>query len=358
MIKILKTPKLVEQIQADLKYAGWTLFKNAAPRAMYSELRDEVKETTTGWIPLFGHAKKGSKSAVKDKRRLELPLDDTFTAGKCKATQAWLNFLPEFAHTLCDGHFTLGKKSALQSLIDAMAQHPHSDFAKKQLAKISGLHSLPYIFCWALTRDCALTVWSGVFLGDDHCVPTDPVTIFYQPGDVLMFRGDLIHAGPPANEYSARGHAYVLNANLQDSGVAEHVTNNITELVEYGPWEDVKYVDGQPIANQPASRHLINLRKKFPYASATRRVTRAAMSLRRSRFTWQDVSRKVNLTIRFAMLPFIGRLFKPLPESERNPDAVERKSVPSISQKGTFLRPNRNPPSLPFTSLGIQPGQF
>jgi hypothetical protein len=168
-----------------------------------------------------------------------------------------------------------------------------------------------------------------------------------------MFRGDLIHAGPPANEYSARGHAYVLNANLQDSGVAEHVTNNITELVEYGPLEDVKYVDGQPIANQPASRHLINLRKKFPYASATRRVTRAAMSLRRSRFTWQDDSRKVNLTIRFAMLPFIGRLFKPLPESERNPDAVERKSVPSISQKGTFLRPNRNPLSLPVASLGI-----
>jgi hypothetical protein len=66
---------LVAKSQADLQYAGWTLFKEDVPSSMYSELRDEVEGAKTGWTTLFGKPKKGTTRGDKDKNRLELPLD-------------------------------------------------------------------------------------------------------------------------------------------------------------------------------------------------------------------------------------------------------------------------------------------
>jgi hypothetical protein len=75
--------------------------------------------------------------------------------------------------------------------------------------------------------------------------------VYYQPSDVLIFHGDLIHAGQAiAKDLGGlpRRDGSGWTTNHRNLTVL-HDRDLSTELVEYGPCEDVKYdVDGQLIA--------------------------------------------------------------------------------------------------------------
>jgi hypothetical protein len=76
-------------------------------------------------------------------------------------------------------------------------QAAHQDYVPDDTLLSTPDCSLPLLFLLALEGDTALDVWPGShrFRGADTTERIDRTTLRLEPGDAVLFRGDLIHAG-------------------------------------------------------------------------------------------------------------------------------------------------------------------
>ena len=84
----------------------------------------------------------------------------------------------------------------------------------------------------AVMPNTPFIVWHGAIRCFDR--PADgrvfhPKVLMLQPGDMLIFRGDLVHAGAAFDEFNVRIHAY-----LDVKGVLRH--DNDTQPMHDCPW--------------------------------------------------------------------------------------------------------------------------
>lgn len=95
----------------------------------------------------------------------------------------------------------------LSSSAGCQQQHRHHDFDPEALRDIKD-KEIPLAVIVGMQSDTKLIVWPGAIRG----VVPDPdvagTTITFGPGDMVIFRGDLVHAGSAYARSNMRVHAY------------------------------------------------------------------------------------------------------------------------------------------------------
>ena len=122
----------------------------------------------------------------------------------------------------------------LESSIGCQTQLPHADYSYSVLneARVQGMkeRECPLSEVFAL-QDCTLDIWPGALLlkkrkeGDS---PKETVIVELPAGKLLLFRGDLVHAGSQYHSLNHRLHFYL------DSSFCNRAHNNTQYVTNDG----------------------------------------------------------------------------------------------------------------------------
>lgn len=96
----------------------------------------------------------------------------------------------------------------LHSLKDCEEQLAHTDYVPSKELLNCPNEKMPLLALIALEAGTSLTIWSGAIKYN----PSSPVfsqKVSLNPGDLLIFRGDLVHAGSAYEEENVRLHCYL-----------------------------------------------------------------------------------------------------------------------------------------------------
>lgn len=107
--------------------------------------------------------------------------------------------------------FRVGGASVLRSEAGCQAQLPHLDYPPTPLDDDDVSADVPLGCLVALMDGTRITVWPGA-IGHHlrgSCLRIQPRTLVLNAGDVLLFRGDLVHAGASSEEVNVRVHCYL-----------------------------------------------------------------------------------------------------------------------------------------------------
>ncbi len=144
---------------------------------------------------------KDPKSRRNDKKRVQLSTDRIDGTARFKAILVQRLKL----------HFPRHKVDALVALLSklgCLAQLAHTDYTPKTLANASD-DKLPLACLVALMDGTVLDVWPGA-IRFDKSRSYKPMQLKLNKGDVLIFRGDLVHAGAACGDVAnVRIHAYL-----------------------------------------------------------------------------------------------------------------------------------------------------
>jgi hypothetical protein len=151
---------------------------------------------------IFNNVKK-AESRHNDGLRVQLSTDKIDGTAPFKAT---------LAERLKDG-FPLHKVDSMVALLSkpgCKAQLAHTDYTPKTLANATD-DKMPLACLVALMDGTALDVWPGAIRGFDKSRRVyHPMQVKLNKGDMLIFRGDLVHAGAACGEVAnLRFHAYM-----------------------------------------------------------------------------------------------------------------------------------------------------
>lgn len=116
----------------------------------------------------------------------------------------------------------IGGRCPLHRVNDAMVlvsmdggclpQRAHSDYTEESLQPVDVLaqpERAPLACVLALQDDTPFDVWPGAIAFKEGDDPVEHCTVILQRGDVLLFRGDLVHAGAAFGKGHVRLHAYL-----------------------------------------------------------------------------------------------------------------------------------------------------
>lgn len=151
---------------------------------------------------------KGVDSRHNDKKRVQLPVDKIVDAAPFKSTLT-ARLAPLFPR------HTVDSMVALMSKLMCKAQLEHTDYSPKTLAGATD-ETMPLASLCALMDGTLFDVWPGA-IRFDRTRSYKPMQIKLNKGDVLIFRGDLVHAGAacPGEMENVRIHAYLDAAGIQ-----------------------------------------------------------------------------------------------------------------------------------------------
>jgi hypothetical protein len=143
-------------------------------------------------------------SKANDKKRMQLNVDFI----KSREMTAFKKALIDHLTVLHPDH-NVDSMVGLLSKIECASQLAHIDYTKEFLSDVlSNDHQIPLACLIALTDDTVFDVWPGAIRFDDSR-KFKPMKVRLQAGDVLIFRGDLVHAGAGVEKANVRFHAYM-----------------------------------------------------------------------------------------------------------------------------------------------------
>ncbi len=214
---VIIMPATTRSMTKLLHLQGYVVYRNAIAEANNSEilelLRDYMNESSG---PIFNNIK------TNDNRRRQSKLNT-----RNPVLRKWIQDLEE---TICSIHPIQNLKfrdwNVLQSLPGCKSQQPHTDYVPteqfiKKMAELDNPenHSkMPLLCLIALEPNTYLDVWENstrlITLPEDILRDILYPDMFLnrlclQPGDVLLFRPDLIHAGSSYSEENIRLHVYL-----------------------------------------------------------------------------------------------------------------------------------------------------
>lgn len=103
----------------------------------------------------------------------------------------------------------------LTSDAGCLPQRAHTDYVR-EAAHLRGNDEMPLGCIVALEDNTMFDVWPGAIrCYDDPGKVFEHKRIMLNAGDVLLFRGDLVHAGAPFERFNMRLHLYLDHANVE-----------------------------------------------------------------------------------------------------------------------------------------------
>ena len=93
-----------------------------------------------------------------------------------------------------------------------LPQRAHTDYTEQSLHSVdlrAQPERVPLACLVALQDDTSFDVWPGAIAFNEDGDPMEHCTVILQRGDVLLFRGDLVHAGAAFGRQNVRLHAYL-----------------------------------------------------------------------------------------------------------------------------------------------------
>ena len=170
---------------------GCTVFRNAILFDEYTI--DSIRHSR--FLPIF--------NGLNDKQEV------TYDGKRLMATGEWSYIFKKRLKTFLEQcgflHSTNGKKSinevyALKSIADCPEQPKHADSAPEASLRDKDPTDVPLAVLYAIEPNTKLKVWRFDQIS---------TLIILQPGDLVIFRGDLAHAGCQYNMDNIRLHAYI-----------------------------------------------------------------------------------------------------------------------------------------------------
>lgn len=113
-----------------------------------------------------------------------------------------LDFLKRHGYMNCrNGKKSIDEVFAIRSYPKCSTQPRHADSAAEASLRHKCIHDVPLAVLYALDQNTSLKVWPF------DC--TNHVMLHLNPGDLIIFRGDLGHAGCAYDKQNTRIHAYI-----------------------------------------------------------------------------------------------------------------------------------------------------
>ncbi len=195
----------IEELVASEHYV---VFRRFFPPAVgiVARLREEVLDRLPLMETVFNEGEDGE---FGDSKRLQIHVERNTWPADCGKffdtfTKALLNIMPRRAPN---------DMVVLYSMAGCQKQGAHSDWTAEELANVvdDGVFGGYSVGCLlALEPDTSLLVWPGSScLDDDNRAGERPHRVVLQPGDLIVFRADLVHAGDEyPHESNIRLHVY------------------------------------------------------------------------------------------------------------------------------------------------------
>ncbi len=170
---------------------------------------NDVVAASQGEIEIFNY----NESKRNDFKRLEATMDRR----KCrKETKQFLTKVDQFVSSTVSSALKPSRWSVIHSKAGCQSQAPHCDYVPDlALAKASDAH-MPLSVLVALMPGTRLNIWphsirlatlSGRVLKEMEPISCEELLL--EPGDLLVFRGDFIHAGSSYAEENYRLHTFL-----------------------------------------------------------------------------------------------------------------------------------------------------
>ena len=196
----------------ELHHDGFVVYPNVMKDLVSDELVTLCKahfDDDAGEDLFNNHRDVGSRH--NDGLRLQRSID----AGELGASEMTINLKKAIIEMLKREHplhRVKGDKSmvVLMSRENCKAQLAHTDFSKDTLAPVKNSdEKMPLACLVALMDDTAFDVWPGAIRFDESR-KIKPLQVRLNAGDMLVFRGDLVHGGAAVGEQeNVRIHAYI-----------------------------------------------------------------------------------------------------------------------------------------------------
>lgn len=196
----------IEELMASEHYVVFRRFL-PLPAGIVARVREEVLERISLMETVFNGGGEGENG---DSKRLQIHVERNMWPADCtkffdSVTKALLNVMPRRAPN---------DMVVLYSMAGCQKQGAHSDWTADELANVvnDGVFGGYSVGCLlSLEPDTSLLVWPGssCLVDGDDAQDDRPQRVILQPGDLLMFRADLVHAGDAyPYESNMRLHVY------------------------------------------------------------------------------------------------------------------------------------------------------
>jgi hypothetical protein len=172
---------------------GYKVYRKICPLLLTDAYHKRNRNFTTVW---------GQDDGGNDRKRQVCDIDHAQKPQGLKNLTTWLRTLLPTCTSI--------KWGVLVSSPGCKAQGAHADYHPQQLASIPVAYRP--LLCLAATMDnTKLLIWPGMFIDNivDKARPCEKEMIHLDAGDVLIFRGDLIHAGAAYNILNVRYHGLI-----------------------------------------------------------------------------------------------------------------------------------------------------
>lgn len=192
---------------------GFYIMKNSVSPS------DEVIERFSNYVK-----KNGSAVFGPDKKRRQMPVPK-----RAKEVNRFMNQVTETINSVIDTEkMYTNNPVILQSRPGCLRQFPHCDHLPSEEIKESDVKHKPMGVIITLMPGTRLTVWPGALnyepFTEEVCGRETEIDL--EPGDLLFFRGDLVHAGSGYAEENVRLHMYIDNKEIERK-------KNRTHIVDY-----------------------------------------------------------------------------------------------------------------------------
>jgi len=184
---------------------GFVIHKSAID--VNNDLLNDIKIQAKRCDVIFNHNKRQKKN---DKKRSQVSLN--------QSSDVSTEFVDELYEFLNDNYpnLTATDMVIIKSLPGCQQQMPHTDYMPTDELRDVTDDYMPLGCIVALMPSTYLYVWpKSIRLSTkpndvtDKLNPIRPLKLELQPGDVLVFRGDLVHAGSDYNIHNYRIHTYL-----------------------------------------------------------------------------------------------------------------------------------------------------
>lgn len=189
--------------RADLKLRGWAIVKSVVD-TQDKDLKQYVANVEAQRLkPIFNSVSK------RDKRRLQTVLPPY-------TNEPWAQIVKDVIQTLTPG-LTMVESALIHSAPGCTKQRRHTDYDS---AAVAECEIKPYSLLIAISDEAKLHIYpreregggggeEGGNEGDEELKELKELTITLKPGDGILFRGDIMHAGAAYNDANTRLFAYL-----------------------------------------------------------------------------------------------------------------------------------------------------
>ena len=221
-INMLKTNPVMPHHDLLVPTRGYDIFRNAVP--VTNDVRGYLRSLPNDLFHvIFNNAPADEEE--NDGKRLQCDFDSI--SGYSTATDELMNQLRAKIAEVAPNYFASGA-SVLRSLPGCLGQVAHTDSPPCQV---------PALGCvLALSDDTSLDVWPGAVgfeFQPGQQFSCEPVQL--NAGDLLIFRGDLVHGGGASREQNERVHSYLEPADGSFQRRQEEDGTDVTHFMDDNP---------------------------------------------------------------------------------------------------------------------------